>query len=166
MSAGYHALEILQSQVELRVGGETGVTSVRCLAGHDQVWGWLDSVRLNGVLRAPLVRLSVRRVDRTCLSGLSVLDACAVAWSAQAAGQWTAPLLKAALVVLESGGGVPAGTAGVVDRAAVDFPHLFEVEYGAQSSHTVNHTTHSEPSTILRFLLIGNNRSKIGVNSL
>ena len=33
---------------------------------------------------------------------------------------------------MESGGGVPAGTAGVLDRAAVDCPHLFEVEYGAQ----------------------------------
>ena len=34
---GYHALEILQCQVERRRGGETGIRSVQCLSGDD-VW--------------------------------------------------------------------------------------------------------------------------------
>lgn len=39
---GYHALEMLQSMVERRRGGETGLAAVRCLRG-DAVWAHLES---------------------------------------------------------------------------------------------------------------------------
>lgn len=39
---GYHTLEMLQSMVERRQGGETGLSAVRCLRG-EQVWEHLES---------------------------------------------------------------------------------------------------------------------------
>lgn len=54
-------LEILQSQVELRIGGETGVASVRCLAGHDAVWSWLDSAV--GSWAVPLVEAAMKTLE-------------------------------------------------------------------------------------------------------
>ena len=61
MRCGDQALEILQSQVELRPGGETGVASVRCLSGADQVWPWLDSA--SGSWTAPLLEAAMRALE-------------------------------------------------------------------------------------------------------
>ena len=61
MRCGDQALEILQSQVELRPGGETGVASVRCLSGADQVWPWLDSAA--GSWTAPLLEAAMRALE-------------------------------------------------------------------------------------------------------
>ncbi len=41
-SYGFHALEALQSMVERRAGGETGLVSVQMIEG-DEVWRWRDS---------------------------------------------------------------------------------------------------------------------------
>ena len=35
---GYHGLEALQSMIERRPGGETGLKSVRCIEGSAEVW--------------------------------------------------------------------------------------------------------------------------------
>lgn len=47
--------------MELRVGGETGVTAVRCLAGHEAVWPWLDSAAGSWVV--PLVEAAMRTLE-------------------------------------------------------------------------------------------------------
>jgi hypothetical protein len=55
---GYHALEILQSQVERRKGGETGVRSVQCLSGDD-VWKAAETGRWS----MDLANTAIKRVE-------------------------------------------------------------------------------------------------------
>jgi len=55
---GYHALEILQSQVERRKGGETGVRSVQCLFG-DAVW----KAAAEGRWSMKLANAAIQRVE-------------------------------------------------------------------------------------------------------
>ena len=55
---GYHALEILQSQVERRKGGETGVRSVQCLS-DDEVWKAAESGRWS----MELANAAIKRVE-------------------------------------------------------------------------------------------------------
>lgn len=55
---GFHALEILQSQVERRSGGETGVRSVQCLSGND-VWRAGDEGRWS----VPLANAALSRIE-------------------------------------------------------------------------------------------------------
>lgn len=67
---GYHALEILQSQVERRSGGETGVRSVQCLtgeavwrAGSQGQWSWpLANTALSRIEGGP-GQLDPKQVD-------------------------------------------------------------------------------------------------------
>ena len=42
-SSGFHGLEVLQCMMERRRGGETGIASVQCLEGRDEVWKWTDA---------------------------------------------------------------------------------------------------------------------------
>lgn len=55
---GYHALEVLQSQVERRRGGETGVRSVQCLSG-DEVW----QAAKNGRWSIDLANVALGRIE-------------------------------------------------------------------------------------------------------
>jgi len=55
---GYHALEILQSQVERRKGGETGVRSVQCLS-DDEVWKAAEAGRWS----MELANEAIKRVE-------------------------------------------------------------------------------------------------------
>ena len=55
---GYHALEILQSHVERRQGGETGVRSVQCLSG-EAVW----RAGRQGLWSMDLAESALRRIE-------------------------------------------------------------------------------------------------------
>ena len=55
---GYHALEILQSHVERRQGGETGVRSVQCLSG-EAVW----HAGRQGLWSMDLAESALRRIE-------------------------------------------------------------------------------------------------------
>jgi len=54
---GFHTLEAMQSMVERRAGGETGVASVEMLEG-DAVWSWRDGV---GKWSHPLLKAALAR---------------------------------------------------------------------------------------------------------
>ena len=55
---GFHALSVLQSQVERRAGGETGVRSVQCLSGDD-VW----RAGKDGRWSLPLANAALRQIE-------------------------------------------------------------------------------------------------------
>lgn len=78
---GFHALEVLQSQVERRRGGETGVRSVQCLSG-EEVWRagdagkWsmaLANAALSSIEDGP-TRLDPGKVDSPHLFLVEYLD--------------------------------------------------------------------------------------------
>jgi sugar lactone lactonase YvrE len=59
---GFHALEMVQSLVERRAGGETGIASVQCLTG-EAVWqAGRDGIYDGELLRACLTRLRERPI--------------------------------------------------------------------------------------------------------
>jgi len=61
---GFHSLEMVQSLVERRAGGETGIRSVQCLTG-DAVWKARDAGRFNSQLfEATLDRQNVKRWEK------------------------------------------------------------------------------------------------------
>ncbi|MBM3824246.1 MAG: hypothetical protein FJ404_15385 [Verrucomicrobia bacterium] len=67
---GFHGLECLQSVVEQRGGGETGVRAVQCLAGN-AVWVARDAKQFDSeLLDMALSRQSNRRATRQSLSDL------------------------------------------------------------------------------------------------
>ena len=73
-SYGFHALEELQSRVERRTGGETGVSAVQCLEG-DPVWEWTDARRwAKTLLKAVAPKLSRKEIKDPILFALEYCD--------------------------------------------------------------------------------------------
>lgn len=55
---GFHALEMLESMVDRRVGGETGISAVQCLEG-EAVWQWTGQNQWAG----PLLEEALKRSE-------------------------------------------------------------------------------------------------------
>ena len=73
---GWHAMEAVQSMVERRSGGETGVAEVRYLEGA-AVWAARERGEFNCSNSArACVRACVLKIAPSCLTGDRIISAC------------------------------------------------------------------------------------------